>query len=313
MMYFPSRSGEVKESTLAMSAFRDIYVTSADGLRLHARAIGPVDSPALPVLGLPGLTRTAEDFDIVAQALASDPQTPRRVVAIDYRGRGGSDFDPNPANYTVPIEATDVLTLAAAAGISRAIWLGTSRGGLISMVIAATRPELVAGVILNDIGPELDIKGLMKIKGYLAPPVAPQTWSEAAHGLQRLFGSVFPVLTSDDWLVWAHRAFRQDGDGKLIRTYDPALARTFDAISLETPPAPLWELFDQMVQVPLLSVRGELSDLLSRECLAEMKRRRPDMETCDVPLQGHAPLLADAPMVERIKAFCRRCDSADRS
>lgn len=293
-----------------MNPSLDIFATSTDGLWLHARAIGPVDSPALPVLCLPGLTRTAEDFDAIAQALAGDPQTPRRVIAVDYRGRGGSDFDPNPANYTVPIEATDVLTLATAAGISRAIWLGTSRGGLISMVIAATRPELVAGIILNDIGPELDIKGLMKIKGYLAPPVTPQTWDEAARGLQRLFGNAFPALTEDDWLAWAHRAFRQDEDGKLIRTYDPALARTFDAISLEAPPAPLWELFDQMVQVPLLSIRGELSDLLSRACVAEMKRRRPNMEMCDVPLQGHAPLLADAPMVERIKAFCRKCDAA---
>lgn len=293
-----------------MSAFHDIFATSADGLRLRARATGPADAAALPVLGLPGLTRTAEDFDIVAQALVSDPQNPRRVVAIDYRGRGGSDFDPNPANYTVPIEAADVLTLAAAAGISRAIWLGTSRGGLISMVNAATRPELVAGIILNDIGPDLDIKGLMKIKGYLAPPVTPQTWSEAARGLQRLFGSVFPALAEEDWLAWAHRAFRQDADGRLTRTYDPALARTFDAISLETPPAPLWELFDQMAQVPLLSIRGELSDLLSRECVAEMKRRRPGMETCDVPLQGHAPLLADVPTVKQIKAFCRRCDDA---
>lgn len=295
-----------------MSAFHDIFATSADGLRLRARATGPADAAALPVLGLPGLTRTAEDFDIVAQALASDPQTSRRVVAIDYRGRGGSDFDPNPANYTVPIEATDVLTLATAAGISRAIWLGTSRGGLISMVNAATRPELVAGIILNDIGPELDIKGLMKIKGYLAPPVTPQTWSEAARGLQRLFGSVFPALAEEDWLAWAHRAFRQDADGRLTHTYDPTLARTFDAISLETPPAPLWELFDQMAQVPLLSIRGELSDLLSRECVAEMKRRRPGMETCDVPLQGHAPLLADVSTVKRIKAFCRRCDDAGR-
>ena len=293
-----------------MTPFHDIFATSSDGLRLHARAIGPADARVLPVLGLPGLTRTAEDFDAVAQALAGDPQTPRRVVAIDYRGRGGSDFDPDPANYAVPVEATDVLMLASAAGISRAIWLGTTRGGLISMAIAATRPELVAGLILNDIGTELDIKGLMKIKGYLGAPATPQTWNEAARGLQRLFGSVFPALSDDDWWAWAQRAFRQDANDKLIRTYDPALARSFDAISLETPPSPLWELFDQTAQVPLLSIRGELSDLLSRECVSEMQRRRPDMETYDVPLQGHAPLLADAPTIARIKAFCRRCDGA---
>jgi len=292
-----------------MPAFHDIFATSADGLRLHARAIGPADAAALPVLCLPGLTRTAEDFDVIAQALASDPQTPRRVVAIDYRGRGQSDFDPNPANYSVPVETTDVLAVTSAAGISRAIWLGTSRGGLIAMVIAATRPELAAGIILNDIGPELEMTGLMKIKGYLGPPVTPQTWSEAADGLQRLFGSVFPALALDDWMAWARRAFRQDANGKLVRTYDPALARTFDGIDPATPPAPLWELFDAMAKVPLLSIRGELSDLLSRDCVKEMKRRRPDMGTCDVPLEGHAPLLADAPTTLRIKAFCRRCDA----
>ena len=279
-----------------------------DRLRLHARVIGPGKVTALPVLALPGLTRTAQDFDVVARALAGDPQHPRRVVAVDYRGRGGSDFDQNPASYTVPIETTDVLALASAAGIPRAILLGTSRGGLISMVIAATRPELVAGIILNDIGPELEIEGLMKIKGYLAPPVTPRTWNEATHGLRRLFGSAFPALTDDDWMAWAHRAFREDADGKLARTYDPALARTFDAISREIPPPPLWELFDQIGQVPLLSIRGKLSDLLSRDCVAEMQRRRPDMETWDVPQQGHAPLLADAPTIARIKAFCRRCD-----
>lgn len=294
-----------------MPAFHDIFATSADGLRLHARSISPADAATLPVLGLPGLTRTAEDFDVVAQALANDPQNPRRVVAIDYRGRGQSDFDSNPANYTVPIEATDVLTLAAAANIPRAIWLGTSRGGLISMAIAATRPELVAGIILNDIGPELDIKGLMKIKGYLGAPATPQTWDEAANGLRRLFGSVFPALAHDDWMAWARRAFRQDADGRLVRTYDTALARSFDSITRETPPPKLWELFNQMAHVPLLSIRGELSDLLSRDCVTEMKRRRPDMETCDAPLQGHAPLLADAPTIARIKAFCRRCDTED--
>ena len=293
-----------------MSLFQDIFTASADGLRLHARAIGPADSPALPVLCLPGLTRTAEDFDAIALALAHDPQYPRRAVAMDYRGRGQSGYDPNPANYAVPVETADVLALALAAGISRAILLGTSRGGLISMVIAATRPELAAGIILNDIGPELEIEGLMKIKGYLAPPVTPRTWSDAAKGLRRLFGSVFPALTEDDWMAWARRAFQQDADGKLVRTYDTALARSFDAISLETPPPTLWEVFDQMAHVPLLSIRGELSDLLSRDCVAEMKRRRPDMDTCDVPLQGHAPLLADPPTIERIKAFCRRCDAA---
>lgn len=295
-----------------MFTFHDIFAISTDGLRLHARSIGPADAPALPVLCLPGLTRTAQDFDIIASALADDPQNSRRVVAVDYRGRGGSDFDQNSANYSVPVESTDVLSLASTAGMSRAIMLGTSRGGLIAMVIAATRPELVAGTILNDIGPELQMAGLMKIKSYLGAPVTPRTWQDAIEGLRRLFGSVFPALTPDDWAAWAHRAFREDKHGNLVRTYDPALARAFDAVTPETPPPPLWDLFDAMRQIPLLSIRGELSDLLSRECVSDMKRRRPGMETHDVPMQGHAPLLADAPTIARIKAFCRRCDGARR-
>src|SRR3569623_237943 len=178
---------------MPMHLFHDISATSADGLRLHARAIGPDDAATLPILGLPGLTRTAEDFDDVAQALANDPQNPRRVLAIDYRGRGRSDFDSNPANYTVPIEATDVLALAGAAGLSRAIWLGTSRGGLIAMGMAATRPKLVAGIVLNDIGPELDIRRLMKNKDYLDQPATPRTRDETMNGKRQLYGSLIPT------------------------------------------------------------------------------------------------------------------------
>jgi len=294
-----------------MLPFHDIFTTSADGLRLHASTIGPQDAAALPVLALPGLTRTTEDFDAVAQALATDPRQPRRLVAIDYRGRGQSDFDPDPAHYTVPIEATDVLTLAAAAaGISRAILLGTSRGGLIAMGLAATQPDLVAGVILNDVGPVLKMRGLMKIKGYLGVGATPRTWREAEDGMRRLFANVFPALTDAEWSAWAHRAFREDSGGRLIRTYDAALARAFDAITPDTPPPALWELFDSMAKVPLLSIRGALSDLLSAACVSEMQRRRPDMETWEVPQQGHAPLLADEPTIARIKAFCQRCDGA---
>lgn len=150
--------------------FRDVFCQSADGLKLHAKVIGPDDSKALPVLCLPGLTRTTDDFDDIARAIATSPSAPRKVVAIDYRGRGLSDYDPDPAKYAVPVELGDVLAIAASLGISRAILLGTSRGGLISMAMAAAQPKLLAGVILNDIGPALEIDGLMKIKGYIANP-----------------------------------------------------------------------------------------------------------------------------------------------
>lgn len=190
-------------------SFRDVYCQSADGLKLHAKVIGPDNGALLPVLCLPGLTRTSDDFDDIARAIATDPAAPRKVVAVEYRGRGLSDYDLDPAKYAVPVELGDVLAIAASQGISRAILLGTSRGGLISMALAAAQPQLLAGVILNDIGPALEMEGLMKIKGYIANPPPRKTWDEAARGLKELFGSVFPSLSDADWMAWARRAFRE--------------------------------------------------------------------------------------------------------
>lgn len=306
-----------------MHRFHDFFCQSADGLTLHGRSTGP-DSPYLPVLCLPGLTRTTADFDVIAHALATDPQTPRRVVAVDYRGRGLSDSDPNPANYNVAMEMGDVLAVAATAEISRAILLGTSRGGLISMALAATQPALLAGVILNDIGPVLEMSGLMKIKGYITDPPARHSWDEAANGLKALFADAFPALTDADWLAWAHRAFRLDVNPadqetgapqaapsravKLVRTYDLALAKAFDAIDPENPPPPLWELFDKLSGLPLMLIHGALSDLLSPQTVQQMAARRPDLDLVEITDQGHAPLLMEPPTIARIKTFCRRCD-----
>lgn len=290
--------------------FRDVFCQSADGLKLHAKVIGPDDSTALPVLCLPGLTRTTDDFDDIARAIATSPSTPRKVVAIDYRGRGLSDYDPDPAKYAVPVELGDVLAIAASLGISRAILLGTSRGGLISMAMAAAQPKLLAGVILNDIGPALEIDGLMKIKGYIANPPPRKTWDEAAHGLKKLFGTVFPSLTDDEWTAWARRAFREKAGGGLERTYDLKISHTLDGLDPSNPLPQVWELFDAMAGVPLMLIHGALSDLLSVQGVKDMVTRRADIDLVTVADQGHAPLLADKPTMDRIVAFCARCDGA---
>ena len=293
-----------------MSAqFSDVFCQSADGLKLQAKVIGP-DNAALPVLCLPGLTRTTDDFDDIARAIATSPSAPRKVVAVDYRGRGLSDYDPDPAKYAVPVELGDVLAIAASLGITRAILLGTSRGGLISMALAAAQPQLLAGVILNDIGPALEMEGLIKIKGYIANPPPRQTWDEAARGLKELFGSVFPSLTDADWMTWAHRAFREKAGGGLERTYDLKLAHTLDGLDPASPLPQVWELFDAMAGVPLMLIHGGLSDLLSVQGVQDMIARRPDIDLVTVPDQGHAPLLADKPTMDRIVAFCARCDGA---
>ncbi len=291
-------------------SFRDVFCQSADGLKLHAKVIGPDNSGTLPVLCLPGLTRTTDDFDDIARAIATNQATPRKVVSVDYRGRGLSDYDPDPAKYAVPVELGDVLTIAASLGIARAILLGTSRGGLISMALAAAQPQLLAGVILNDIGPALEIGGLMKIKGYIANPPPRQTWDEAARGLKELFANVFPSLSDAEWMAWARRAFRERAGGGLERTYDLKLSHTLDGLDPANPLPQVWELFDKLAGVPLMLIHGGLSDLLSRQGVQDMIARRPDIDLVTVADQGHAPLLADKPTMDRIVAFCRRCDEA---
>ncbi|MEW6769474.1 MAG: alpha/beta hydrolase [Pseudomonadota bacterium] len=291
--------------------FSDVFCEAPDGLKLHAKTLGVENSSTLPVLCLPGLTRTADDFDVIARALVENAKAPRRVIAMDFRGRGLSEYDTKPENYNVVTECGDVIALLASLKIPRAIFLGTSRGGLVSMVMAATKPDLMAGLILNDIGPALEIKGLMKIVGYIANPPPRKTFDEAARGLKELFGSVFPKLGDAGWMAWAHRAFREKKDGSgLERTYDLKLNKTLEGIDPSNPPAPIWDLFDKLAGKPLMLIHAELSDLVSPQGVKDMVARRPDIDLVEVPDEGHAPLLADRPTIERILAFCARCDRA---
>lgn len=178
------------------------------------------------------------------------------------------------------------------------------------MAMAAAQPKLLAGVILNDIGPALEIDGLMKIKGYIANPPPRKTWDEAAHGLKKLFGTVFPSLTDDEWTAWARRAFREKAGGGLERTYDLKISHTLDGLDPSNPLPQVWELFDAMAGVPLMLIHGALSDLLSVQGVKDMVTRRADIDLVTVADQGHAPLLADKPTMDRIVAFCARCDGA---
>lgn len=285
--------------------FTSIFISAPDGLSLNARCIGPRNAVGPPVVCLPGLTRTAQDFDILAHALATNPERPRRVIAIDYRGRGLSDYDRNPLNYSVPMEVGDVLAVLTKLEAAPAVFVGTSRGGILAMVLATVRPDMIKGVVLNDIGPVIEPLGLMRIKGYIGKTEAPAGFSDAAAGLQRLFGSQFPNLTAADWLDWAKRAFK-DEDGKLIPTYDLAIANTFDAVTAERQPPPLWAQFDALAGVPMMVIRGGLSDLLSKETVAAMRLRHHGLDVLEVADQGHAPLLADAPTIARIAAFVSR-------
>lgn len=283
------------------------FITSTDGLRLHARCYGRASSSALPIVCLPGLARTAADFEALATALTHDGSHPRRVIAIDYRGRGQSDYDRDPGNYALPVELTDVLTVVTALEAMPAIYVGTSRGGILAMLLAAARPTALGGVVLNDIGPVIEAKGLMRIKGYVGKLPQPASYEEGAEVLRRLFDAQFPKLTAEDWLASAKRAFKQEKD-RLVPTYDIALAKTLASIDPGRPVPSLWNEFDALTHVPVMVIRGANSDILAPSTVEAMRGRHPSLEAVEVPDQGHAPMLAEPDTIARIGGFAGRCD-----
>jgi pimeloyl-ACP methyl ester carboxylesterase len=286
------------------------FITAQDGLKLHVRAYGSSATSALPVVCLPGLTRTGADFDTLASALADDAERPRYVLALDYRGRGLSDYDSNPDNYSLPVELADVLSVLTALEIGKAVFVGTSRGGLLTLLLGRARPTALAGVVLNDIGPVLEPPGLARIKSYVGRLPQLNSFGEAAESLRQLFSPQFPALSADDWRELAQRMFRDQG-GRIIPDYDPKLAHALRDVDIERPLPALWEQFDSLADVPLLIIRGANSDLLSAATVDAMQARRTQSEVLVVPDQGHAPLLTDEETISRIGAFIRSCEQSE--
>lgn len=289
-------------------AGRILRFRSQDGLQLAARIFDAPRSERLPLLCLPGLSRNSRDFVKLGQFFSEHPSQPRRVVALDYRGRGLSDADPDWRNYTPFVEAQDVLAAAALLGLERAILVGTSRGGIIAMLLGALRPAMIAGVVLNDIGPVLEGTGLARIKAYLSTRRTTRSWDDAVAVTRDIAGGRFPALNEDDWRAFAEACFAATPAG-LAPQFDPNLLRIVESIDLAEKVPELWQQFDSLGAVPMLAIRGELSDLLSERTLADMAERHPLLEHLTVPGQGHPPLLRDKPTLERIFAFAQRCEA----
>jgi pimeloyl-ACP methyl ester carboxylesterase len=287
------------------------FVSAQDGLKLHVRLHGREARSHLPVVCLPGLARTAADFDELAAALAHDADRPRFVAAVDYRGRGRSDYDRNPDNYTLAVELSDVLAILTALAIGPAVFIGASRGGILTMLLAAARPTAIAGVVLNDIGPVIGPKGLMRIKSYVGKLPEPRSFEEGAEVLRRLFDAQFPKLAPAEWLKGAKRMWREQ-DGRLVPTYDVKLAKSLASVDPEHPLPSLWNQFDALRRVPVMAIRGANSDILSAETVAAMRTRHPEIETIEVPDQGHTPLLNEPETIARIAAFVASCDRRPR-
>ncbi len=251
----------------------------------------------LPVLCLAGLTRAGDDFDALASQLSGV-----RLIRMDCRGRGGSGWS-GAATYTIATEAADALALLDHLGLARAALIGTSRGGLIGMVLAATARARLRGLCQVDIGPVIERAGLERIRDYVGRAPAARTHAEMAAALARSPG--FSGVSPDRWLAEAQRLWRQTPQGLDIR-YDPALRDAFLA-AFDAPPADLWPLFDAAAGLPLALVRGAGSDLLSPATADEMARRRPDMIRAEVPGRGHVPFLDEPESLAAIRAFLKAC------
>ncbi|NLS02982.1 alpha/beta hydrolase [Rhizobium sp. P32RR-XVIII] len=286
------------------SGFRERFYRSSDGLRLYARdyrGTGAAENSP-PVICLSGLTRNSRDFHDLALILSQHPLHPRRVITLDSRGRGRSDWDDNKQNYTLAVEADDVLAACSAFRITGAAFIGTSRGGLILHLIAEMKPELLAAVVLNDVGPVLEPEGLRHIQSYLATSRTPRDWDDAAGLLRDLHEAEFPTLAAEDWRGMAHAIYREVA-GRLAADFDPAIAEAMVATDLSKPLPDLWKQFDAMSHAPLLVIRGENSKLLSQATAEEMVRRHLAARLITARNQGHAPLLHLDNVATEISSF----------
>ncbi|WP_240320865.1 alpha/beta fold hydrolase [Sphingomonas crusticola] len=271
--------------------------TSADGLTLHARDYAAAEGAArLPVICLHGLTRNARDFDRLAPWIAARQ---RRVLAVDIRGRGLSDRDPAAA-YWLSTYADDVRRLAASLGVAEAIFVGTSMGGLITMELAADAPALVAGAIINDVGPVLAAEGLARIGAYVGNAPAFAGWDEAAEYLRDQNQAALPHYGAADWRAMAERMFRA-ADGRIVADYDPGIAAAFSTGPL---PADPWDRWHNLASNrPLLLLRGGLSDLLTAGDATRMITAHPNALLREVPNVGHAPMLDEPEALAAIGPF----------
>lgn len=282
-----------------MAIWTDRYWTSKDGLRLHYRDHdGPSDRP--PIVCLPGLTRNARDFEPIADRYAGA----WRVLSIDFRGRGLSDYDPKPENYAPPTYAADVLALFDAIGIDRAVMFGTSLGGLVTMLLAAAARDRISGAMLNDIGPEIDQAGIERIRGFVGKAVSFASWQDLTNALAARNADVYPGYGAEQWQIFA-RKIASEREGRITFDYDMAIASNFNRAA-DGPATSAWPLYQALAGIPLLILRGELSDLLETDVARKMAEALPDAELVTVPEVGHAPALDEPEAVAAIDRLLAR-------
>jgi pimeloyl-ACP methyl ester carboxylesterase len=280
--------------------FNETYWTSPDGLRLYARLYESKQSGAGTVLCLPGLTRNSRDFEDLAPHL----QERFRVIAPDLRGRGLSAWDPNPQNYQPSVYIQDILALLDAVGAPQVTVIGTSLGGLLAMMMGAAYRGRVAGIVLNDIGPEADPVGIERIKGYAGRLPPPTDWSDAIAQTRSMFADAWPNFDADRWSTIVRRGYREDASGAIRVDADPMIGEMLRAAPVAT--ATLWPFWSALRGIPMLAIRGERSDILSTAVFARMKAENPDLMQLEVTQRGHVPLLDEPECIAAIDTFLAR-------
>jgi pimeloyl-ACP methyl ester carboxylesterase len=275
------------------------FYSSDDGLKLHYRDLGN-DNGKYVIVCIPGLTRNSRDFDGFASRYAKN----NRVICVDLRGRALSDYDKNWKNYHPLTYAKDVWTLLDKLSIQKVVIMGTSLGGLIAMVMSFQNNERIAGVILNDIGPEIDAMGLERIKKYagLLPPI--ETWQEACEQTKQVYGPWLKGLDDSHWIKLAKRAYKLNSLNQPVLDMDVNISRAIKEVGPQK--GDPWQLFDSLKNTETLVLRGELSDILSFEILTKMHNRNPNLKSAIIPNRGHVPLLDEQTSVLAVEDFLKR-------
>ncbi len=284
-----------------MNQYESLSIDLAGGLRLAVQIYH--GGAGTPVICIPGLTRNASDFEDLAPKIA---QTGRDVIAVSLRGRGQSDRDPDYLNYHPETYRADMLAVLDELDVSQAVFVGTSLGGIVTMLAHAHAPDRVKAAVLNDVGPDLAPEGVARIAGYVGANAGPATsLAEAAARIKAINEVAFPDASDAEWLAFARRTFRETGEGEWILDYDPKIARAL----MELGPAPdLWPAFESLNKTPTLIIRGGISDLLSLEIVEKMRRVHPTFDYAEVPRVGHAPMMTEPSAWAALEKFLAKID-----
>lgn len=286
---------------LSENIYQNVYWESDDGLKLHCRdyaaAVGKT-----PIICIPGLTRNVRDFEHLGPLMDGD----RRIIMVNLRGRGESEYAKDSSSYHPKVYVADVIKLMDQMEISKAVFLGTSLGGIVTMVLAASHPERLAGAMLNDIGPEVDPKGLERIGNYVGQGRSFETWAHAARDNASSSGDIFPDYDLNDWIAFSKKLYRMNSSGRIKLDYDLKISEPFDSKGGGS--AALWKALESLKNTPTLLLRGELSDLFSAETAARMLEVLEQGELAVIPRVGHAPSLEEPAAINAITNFLNGVD-----